>query len=313
MTTPEETSQASVDEQAATWFTLQLDHPFTSQQRQDFEHWYQQDPRHAAAYDALQAIWDDSAHVLQTNTRPQAEISPVRKKSVQNFTRPLLALAASLVMLLLIWPGQPTADYQTRPGEQQQVQLPDGSTLHLSSNTALALHYSDTERRLQLLHGSAWFQVAPDAQRPFRVAAAGGETTALGTAFAVTINRDHTEVLVTEHQVAVSLDGQQTRLQAGQAARYDRQQLHPAQTVDPAIRLAWLNQQLVFINQPLEQVVDELQRWHSGRLVLLGEQLAQRPVTLMFDLQQGTPIDKLVQGLNLKTLSLGSHLTFIYQ
>uniref|UniRef100_UPI001C3F19F1 FecR family protein n=1 Tax=Methylogaea oryzae TaxID=1295382 RepID=UPI001C3F19F1 len=65
-----------------------------------------------------------------------------------------------------------------------------------------------SERRLRLLQGEGYFQVAPDPARPFRVGTAHGTVTALGTAFDVRIGDASTQVAVTEHSVAVDAAGQ---------------------------------------------------------------------------------------------------------
>ena len=68
-------------------------------------------------------------------------------------------------------------------------------------------YLNETERRIELLSGEAFFTVAKDPGRPFRVTANGTEAEALGTAFSVALQDNDARVAVTEHSVAVTVGG----------------------------------------------------------------------------------------------------------
>ena len=57
-------------------------------------------------------------------------------------------------------------------------------------------------------------------------------------------------------------------------------------SVDTQAVLAWREQVLVFNNATLATVVDEINRYRPGMLVLLNKQLGQRRVQARFSLQQ---------------------------
>jgi len=85
------------------------------------------------------------------------------------------------------------------------------------------LRLSAGSRDLQLLSGEAWFDVAPDAQRPFRVQAGAATVRALGTQFNVYRKAGIIEVAVIEGKVEVSRAGttapaSPTLLSAGEKA-----------------------------------------------------------------------------------------------
>lgn len=93
-------------------------------------------------------------------------------------------MAAMLLLGLgLSWCYDPAwlADYRTAIAEQRQWHLEDGSLIHAAPDSALDVNYSDHQRYVRLYRSEAWFQVVPDAQRPFIVEAAKGNTQALGS------------------------------------------------------------------------------------------------------------------------------------
>ena len=100
------------------------------------------------------------------------------------------------------WDGKvEQAQYRTAIGALQTLPLADGSTLTLSSDSAVAVTLSRRQRRVELVQGEAIFEVAKDGARPFVVDATGSRITAVGTRFAVRRSEDGLRVIVTEGTV----------------------------------------------------------------------------------------------------------------
>ena len=76
---------------------------------------------------------------------------------------------------------KPAADFATGRGETRSVTLPHASKVPLNARSVLDLQFSAAARRVELVGGQAYFEVAPDPARPFEVAADDIVTTALGT------------------------------------------------------------------------------------------------------------------------------------
>ncbi|MGZ8153203.1 MAG: TonB-dependent receptor plug domain-containing protein [Methylovulum sp.] len=108
------------------------------------------------------------------------------------------------------------ADFHTNYGERRTIQLSDGSTVYLNSNTALSVNLSAEQKHLTLLKGEAWFKVRTDS-KAYRVKAGPGTVTALGTAFNIRLlDRDtdastakKTDTLIMETPYAVTVVPQQ--------------------------------------------------------------------------------------------------------
>ena len=75
--------------------------------------------------------------------------------------------------------------------------LHDGSIVELNKGAQISIRYSGDERRVDLLSGEAYFEVAKNPDRPFIVSARGIDVKAVGTAFNVRLHNDSLEVLVT--------------------------------------------------------------------------------------------------------------------
>ena len=76
------------------------------------------------------------------------------------------------------------------------------------------------------------------------------------------------------------------RLESGRQLTYGAAGIGAVATVDTQAVVAWREQVLVFNNATLATVVDEINRYRPGMLVLLNKELGQRRVHARFNLQQ---------------------------
>ena len=201
------------------------------------------------------------------------------------------AAAASVAAVGLF--GDLGADYHTGTGELERVTLADGSMLQLDTDSAVRISFEATARRIALLRGRAFFEVAHDPARPFSVVAQSVTATALGTRFEV--RRDDTQVAVsvTEGAVAVSRQGHAVAgdpLQAGEAATI------PLSTgaarrmgVAPESIGAWREGRLVVDRWSVAATLEELGRYHRGTILLRDDALGALLVSGTYDL--GRPVD----------------------
>jgi len=211
------------------------------------------------------------------------------------------AALASIVLAAFVGLGlfntAPSADvdtlyYATEVGEQKSINLPDGSTINLNTNSQIHVQYSETERRLILDGGEAFFKVASNRARPFVVDAGEGTVTAVGTAFGV--NRDASNIKVTVIEGIVSVKERQTQPQikpesllvkADEGLSIDLQGLSTVRTTNAHQALAWRNKLLVLENQPLTAALNELNRYLKKPVDSSDPSLAKLRVSGTFSLQ----------------------------
>ncbi len=164
-----------------------------------------------------------------------------------------------------------------------QRTLADGSALELDAGSDVDVQMTADARLVTLKRGRLFVTVAPDPARPFSVIAAGGRTTALGTAFMVARRNDRVTVAVTESAVTVAAGSTSRRVQAGQRLTYGPAGTDAGPGPIGTADTAWRNGKLVFQNEALADVVADLGRYRPGRIVLLGDDLAALRVSGIFD------------------------------
>ena len=214
------------------------------------------------------------------------------------FRRRLLSLAvacsAVLAMTVCYPPSLMQADYSTGKGEQRSVILADGSRVTLNTDSALAIHFDDSVRRVELLQGEAFFEVAKREHQPFVVTAEGRSVRAVGTAFNVQLRPSQTKVELVEGIVEIE-DGQhRERLHAGQTALIGADHI-AVPTASPSANMAlWREGYLQFDGLPLREAVAQINRYRPGRVLLLNDDLADKRVSGLFRLDA---LDQALAGL----------------
>ncbi len=182
---------------------------------------------------------------------------------------------------------RPTEIYETAIGESRGITLADGTVVTLDTQSRIVAELGNDDRRVVLQKGQARFQVAEDTMRPFTVAANEGEITALGTAFVVRKINSRVDVTLLEGRVAVtrrtaapdtSLEANSNQvatlnrieLEPGQKTSYSNQGVLPASKANILQATAWQKGRLVFEDNPLSEVLKDLNRY-SRKKILLGD------------------------------------------
>lgn len=221
---------------------------------------------------------------------------PRKKKTTASVTLLLALLAAGLVWLD---PAYRSEHYATTIGQRQSIQLADGSELTLNTNTSLEVSWHLRSRRVNLPQGQAMFHVAKANFRPFLVSAANSETRVLGTRFEVYREQAQVTVTVAEGTVRViskaAAGWNGTTLTASQQVRIDGDgQMHAVQQIDPSLSMSWMDGKLVFAQTPLQQVIDEIQRYRTAPIQLQAGKTSQFKLSGTFSIDN---TDQLLQLL----------------
>ena len=202
---------------------------------------------------------------------------------------------------------------RTGVGETARFTLPDGSIAVLSTASAIALNFTFDQRQVVLQEGEAFFNVAPDASRPFIVDCDRLKSTALGTQFSVGKHEEGLVVAVAEHTVRVSSQTQERIVREGQSVFFANEQLSAPQQIDVETKLSWRNGKLVFISAPFEDVVTTLSKWRRGKMIVMDKALARRPVSIIVDISRaGQILENLEHGLPIRIATYSPWLTLIY-
>ncbi|MBQ6977810.1 MAG: FecR domain-containing protein [Paludibacteraceae bacterium] len=163
----------------------------------------------------------------------------------------------------------------TGMGEHSRVSLPDGSLLTLNAQTTVRYNLADGKRQVSI-DGEAFFEVARDPEHPFVVSANGMTVTCLGTSFDVRNYSDEStaSVVLRDGKVRVNARDADLTMEPGSRVLMDRQTLALSKhTVTPSDYTAWLNGEIKFNNQTLEEIAAELSRNYNIDLVITSDEL----------------------------------------
>ena len=170
----------------------------------------------------------------------------------------------------------------TGAGELATVQLPDGSVARVAPRSRLRLVVTEHER-VVWLEGHAFFAVAKQPGRPFRVRTREGDALALGTRFEVATAVGGLRLLVLEGRVALSGRSNETEVRGGQTAGVIDGHASPAAAYPDSARvLDWMGRFLAFQSTPLPRVAAEIERMYGVRVVLADSTLAHETVSAAF-------------------------------
>ncbi|OQK16428.1 hypothetical protein AU255_00520 [Methyloprofundus sedimenti] len=325
-TVPEITSMS---DQAINWVILLHSGQSTNDDSINALQWRSRSPAHERAYVEALVLWQEMGYVMMPQPEQTHESldfkeqkSPSQSKIKYGY---LASFAAAAMLLILILPisryaDQWQSDYYTQVGTQQSITLADGSIIQLNTDSALSIQYEKNRRVIQLHRGQALFTVAADPQRPFEVITEDIVIRALGTIFEVWNNQDETRVTVLEHAVQLSSLGKNThtqiaRIESGYQTQYNNTTgvMH-TEAIDIIKNGAWQRGKLIFKNQPLADVIVELERYLPGRIMITDEKLRKLQVSGVFPVQQPDQILAMIkQTLAIKVTHLSPYLTLLHK
>lgn len=276
-----------IDEEAALWAVKTDGRDPAAGPDPALHAWLDGDPRRAGAYLRAQAALSliDRARAL-----PPSELEP--NISVQTIPRRALlawggasAVAAGGGAIVMMNLGE--TRQSTGLGEIRRAPLADGTQVVLNTNTDLKIRLTSRQRQVELLNGEAWFDVAQETERPFRVQAGDAQFQALGTAFSVKRLGGRTDLQVTEGTVEawVAASNERALVNAGHRLTISGE-AGPLVVVPDhaAIRrgLAWRQGEVVLDGETLAEAASEFNRYNTLKIVVEDPELRQERLVGLF-------------------------------
>lgn len=317
------TAERLIQEQAIDWLLKLQAAPKDATLVKACALWRAGDAKHEMAFTKASRALSDSRFLLLQDTE-------FAKTAARKPHHPIRATVTSMLVFGAIagsfiafdGPMRLRSDAMSARNEMPIIKLTDGSTVQLNAGSAIAFDITENIRRVQLLRGEAYFIVAPDTKRPFTVMAANGAVTALGTEFDVKLKNLGADVIVTQHAVEIQASTTSTafnprdtlRLEQGHSVFYDNTSgIGQVIRVDPELAASWRNGRLVFEDQPLASVIEDIARHLPGRVMIASSDLADRRITGTFDLSApSTALDDFIKAFDLKAVRVGSLLTVLH-
>lgn len=315
--------ESSSTEQAAAWYARHRSGPLSEADEARFAAWLKTDAANVTAWKEFGQLWarveavrdDPTILALREAARRRMKARP----SVPRAWGTGAALVASVVLGVAIWWGlrgsvpQPTRPPEpslvryasTEIGERSILVLLDGSKVTLNTASAVRADYTGPERRVTVVRGEAFFNVAKDPTRPFIVSARSREVIAVGTAFDVRLQPQQLRVTLVEGKVRVvpassaAIDAAvksalPVTLEAGMALVASDDGVNRIEKDDALRATSWLSGKLVFEDERLADVVAEMNRYCRQKLEIATAALGERKVSGVFD---ATDAGSLAKGL----------------
>ncbi|URM26575.1 FecR family protein [Pseudomonas frederiksbergensis] len=286
MSFPEATPQDRLQSEAQDWLILLTSGRATVADARALRQWCAQSPEHARAFEQSKRLWQQLQPAAERLQAPQ----PLGRRA---FLGGAIAASAAFLLIRGTVPGGFSglgADYITEVGEQRRVDLADGVSLEL--NTQTRINRRDNAN-FELVSGEV--EVLTRAQEPLKVQAGTGWLSASQARFNLRNTDQSVCVTCLDGALQVDVQGRSIRLESGQQLTYDAQQVGTPQAVDTSTVIAWRQQILVFNDATLSTVIDEINRYRPGMLLLLNSELGKRKVQARFSLDQLSGVALLIR------------------
>ena len=263
----------TLTEQAATWFLRMQQSDSNDAERKAFEAWIAESEAHRTEYQQYAQLWQ---------TLDQLEQKP-RKRSRSTAT---WIVTLAILFGSLQWLTSYEEIITTAIGEHQRIILADGTTIDINTDSTLRLALYGFTRKVTLERGEALFKIGDERLRSFEVHAGNGILRDIGTEFNVIKEESNVTVAVFEGAVEVGIPHQNDAirlLHGGEQLTYSTHDLSGISSADRETAVAWRKNRLIFRETPLEEVIRQINRYHSHPVRLGDPQLSTLKVSGEFN------------------------------
>ena len=312
---------------AERWYARLLEADCPDAERAACARWRAADPAHEAAWRELDRLWQHSAAAARHPAVAAAALRALHYAPPRPWYRrqawlwPTAAIAAAAVAVLAILPHwhattapAPGTSYSTAIGQQRSVDLPDGTTVTLDTQSSLVVRYDAHERSVDLLRGRAQFSVRANPQRPFVVHVQNGTITDVGTVFQVRTGKDCTGVTLIEGELDIATStpghaGQHVSLHSGKQLWFDPSgRISQPQPADLQAAQGWTRGKLFVHDWRLPDLLAEMNRYNRTQVSIGDPALDTVRISGVFDSHDPQTMLQLLQhGWPIRARDEGSH------
>lgn len=184
--------------------------------------------------------------------------------------------------------------------ERVRLTLADGSRVVLDAGSSLRYPEKLKEdTRAVYLHGEGYFEVTYSEERPFVVKTDEAEIRVLGTKFNVRAWKSNRRVKVVVAEGRVSLrpeegdvDDAVVILEGQLSTLAENGRPSEPRPVDVKKHLSWMQNEMVFEDTPLFEILTQLERWYDLRFVLSDTTVGNEHITAHI---QKTSVDDILE------------------
>jgi transmembrane sensor len=266
---------------------------------EELQRWRAQSPSHEEAFKTAARIFRNAGMAAQELADQPVAIDPALAAQGSRpailARRALLggALAAAAGYLIVrpplgLWPSleELSADYRTGKGEQRKIAIAQDVSLQLNTQTSIALRSASNETRIELISGEASVNAAQSLSKSFVMLAGNGRITAIQADFNARCIDGIVSVTCLDGAVDVEQGRDTVRLHKAEQVSYSPAGIETSVSVDPEQVTAWQTGLLFFRDRTLASVVDEVNRYRPGKIIIINADLKRRVVNGTFQINR---------------------------
>jgi transmembrane sensor len=218
---------------------------------------------------------------------------------------PYLKYMAAASILFLVGLGfffQPNIAFEKQlsfktSDSPKSIELSDGSKIYLAANSLFQYpeKFEGDERKVSLLKGNAFFEVAKDKKHPFIISSGEIKTRVVGTSFHIQLSKSKCEVIVVTGKVNVSSKGQSVDLVPNEEALFESQKLSKLMA-DKSFLVNWYNTDLTLNQTTLKQVITILQYKYGVSFQYNNEHVLATPLTVF--IKKDASLENVLEQIN---------------
>jgi transmembrane sensor len=290
------TRAGEIELAASAWLERRDGEDWNAAQEAELETWLVQSHAHRAAYWRLKAAWMQSERLVALKS-----VSPTSREE-RGRTNPIFSRIMAVCVVFAVGAAgtwfylTQTAQqvYATSVGQHKIILLRDGSSIELNTDTRLRVALN-SERKIWLDRGEAYFQIKHDEARPFLVFAGGHRVVDLGTAFLVRQEATRTEVALVQGRArfdSAATHGGSTILKPGDIVYASADAISVSEASKTAISdaLGWRRGLIIFDHTTLADAATELNRYNTKQIVVLDPAAARLMIHGRFPANDTTAI-----------------------
>jgi ferric-dicitrate binding protein FerR (iron transport regulator) len=305
------------ERQARAWLVHLTSGAATRADGEDFRRWCLESEEHAQAFARARRLWENLGPAIEAHRQDAARPGrPAARHGLRMGRRAFIstAVAASVAAVLVgryglgLGDGAPDAStLRTAVGEQRRIDVAPGVAVEMNTATDIGLRMTGaTITGMRLRSGEAIVHIDPSRRGPFVVELADARLlSSPGAAFAVRCDERDASVTCLDGETLLARGITHTQVKPSQQLAFAGEGATVASAVNPDTALAWRHRVLIYDNQPLDDVVADINRYRPGRLVITDRELGERRVHARFTLDQMAEVATLIQD------AYGAHATHL--
>lgn len=306
--TPSAKDNDSLLEEAADWLVRLISGGATQTDVDALGEWRAQSPAHDAAFREVAGV-SAYAQAGSTTTRPTNRRAFI--SACAGGAGVLLVGASVLRPPFNLWPSfdELSAEHRTPVGGRLDLNPARGVEVQLASRTAASVSRSGSG--LRLVSGEAFVGVH-EAVRAFQVDTRQVRIEALDADFNVQAFPSRDRVTCARGQMTCVIQSRAYHLKQDEDITVEADGQVRLSRIEAAKVAAWRTGRLIFEGVALSEVVDQINLYRPGRIILRDPELGRTPLNAVFHIAQiDNAVVQIEQLLNLKARAVGGGVVII--